>query len=364
MDCDVVVVGAGLTGTSAARTLAQRGYDVVLVESYELNHDQGSSHGTSRIYRRAYADPFYVGLTGRAEKAWQKLEYESGTQLRKQRGGIDAGHRRDPEGLASILDAAGVDNELLSAAAATERWPGMEFDGPVLYHAEAGYLDSNATVRAMAEQAVAAGAVMRTGEPVSAIQLTDTGVEVYTATGSYSARQIVLAVGAWLPELLANLALPVRLPEIVIKQQEVFHFRHHDPAVIWPSFVYKGDVQLYGLVSGADGGPEPAMKVAQFDSDTITTASGRDGSIDGRARDVVTDYVNKRLPGLEPEPVAAQSCLFTMTADEDFVIDRIGKVTIASPCSGHGAKFAPLLGELISDLVMGQPALPRFAFRN
>lgn len=364
MDCDVVVVGAGLTGSSAARTLASRGYEVIVAEAFELNHDLGSSHGTSRIYRRAYADPFYVGLTGQAEAAWRELVAESGVQLRTQIGAIDAGSRRQPERLVQLLSDSGVEAELLSADEGAERWPGMTFDGPIMFHPEAGYLDANATVRALMDLAQEHGAIFRPNTRIESIESTGDGVIVRTGQESWSARKVVIAAGAWLPELWDSVALTAQLPAMHVRQQEVFHYRHRDPSAQWPSLVYKGDVELYGLVSGADGGPEPAMKVAQFDSTTITTASTRDGTIDPRAEKVVTDFVARWLPGLDPTPVASQSCLFTMTADEDFVIDRTGHIVVASPCSGHGAKFAPILGDLIADLVAGSAPLSRFAFRR
>jgi sarcosine oxidase len=118
--------------------------------------------------------------------------------------------------------------------------------------------------------------------------------------------------------------------------------------------------QMYGLASGADV-PVPAMKVARFDDGVQTTADTRDGRItDAQRRDVV-DYVREWLPSVEPVPIAESSCLLTMTSDEDFILDRSGPLVVASPCCGHGAKFAPLIGSMIADLVTGQaqPA-PRF----
>ena len=120
--------------------------------------------------------------------------------------------------------------------------------------------------------------------------------------------------------------------------------------------------------SGSDGGPGPAYKIGQYDSDHTTTASSRDGVIDDRPRRAIRSFVERHLPGLDPEPISEKSCLFTMTSDEDFVLDRAttrgGSVVIASPCSGHGAKFAPLVGVLVADLVEGAAPHPRFAFRG
>jgi sarcosine oxidase len=184
---------------------------------------------------------------------------------------------------------------------------------------------------------------------------------------------VVVAAGSWLPELLGGLSATPQLPAMEVRQVEVFHHRHHDRTAAWPTLVHDsrldhGGVELYALPSGRDGGPDPAYKIGQFDSDTSTTATGRDGVVDDRARRATRAFVEQQLPGLEPLPVAEQSCLFTMTSDEDFVLDRApaggGHVVVASPCSGHGAKFAPLIGVLVADLVEGGAPRPRFAFRS
>ncbi len=364
VDCDVVVVGAGLAGAAAAWELTGRGHSVVLLEAHELHHRLGSSHGTSRIFRRAYADPFYVGLTGRATSAWDRLESESGVALRVRTGGIDSGGSRDLPQMATTLRRHGVRADLLDPKEVAQRWPGMQFSDPVLFHPDAGHFDPEATISACVALAVAAGATLVEHTPVVTVHQNATGVTVDTAGRSYTARQVVMAPGAWLPELMEHIG-PTRpvLPALTVTQQEVFHFRRVDPDASWPTLVHKDSVQLYGLPSGADGGPEPAMKVARFDHRTITTAGTRDGLVDPAARTVVTRFVGEHLPGLEPDPVEEQSCLFTMTPDENFILDRMGSVVIASACSGHGAKFAPLLGTLIADLVEGGPAEPRFTFR-
>ncbi|WP_327249925.1 FAD-dependent oxidoreductase [Streptomyces sp. NBC_01320] len=364
MDCDVVVIGAGLTGSSAAWQLAVRGLSVTLVEARGIGHDQGSSHGTSRIFRRAYADPYYVDLTGQAEALWEELEDRCGELLRTRTGGLDHGAERNPRELAALMMERGVAAELLSPEEAQERFPGMAFAGRVVFHSDAGHLDANRTVRAGIEVAAGLGATVLEHTPVTSVERIAQGVRVHCEGRAISARRAVVAAGPWLPELLPSIGASPRLPRTWVTQQQVFHFRHRDPQAAWPTMVYKEGIQLFGLPSGADGGQAPAMKVAQHDSGTPTTATTRDGRIDPTSRDTVTAWVQRWLPGLAPDPTAEQSCLYTMTADEDFVVDRLGPVVIASPCSGHGAKFAPLIGALVADLVQGSPAQPRFAFRD
>jgi glycine/D-amino acid oxidase-like deaminating enzyme len=145
---DVAVVGAGLAGAATAWELTRRGVSVALIEQFEPGHSHGSSHGTERIVRRAYADPFYVRLTGRAFDAWALAEEDTGTELLRTTGGLDTGADRDPAGLATLLADEGVPCELLTGAQAEARWPGMRFDGPVLHHPQAAVLDADTAVAA------------------------------------------------------------------------------------------------------------------------------------------------------------------------------------------------------------------------
>lgn len=348
IETEIAVIGAGLMGSATAWELARRGHAVTLVEAYDIGHRRGSSHGTSRIYRRAYADPEYVRLTGLAGELWRELENDTGAALLRVTGGLDLGAGRDPEGIARLLAEAGVPHELLSPGAATERWPFMRFDGPVLHHPEAGTVDADATGAAAVGRAAELGAQVITGVrftgaeslPGGHVRLRTEGPEG-TEGPEVTAATVVVAAGAWLPELAGPLGVPLGLPPLRVTQQQVFHFRSRDPETRWPIFIHDGDTQIYGLPSGGDGGPLPAVKVAQHDAGKPATASTRDGVVDPASRATVTAHVRTWLPGLDPVPVAEASCLYTVTPDDDFILDRVGPFVIASPCSGHGAKFAP-----------------------
>ncbi|MET0998815.1 MAG: FAD-dependent oxidoreductase, partial [Marmoricola sp.] len=328
---------------------------------------RGSSHGSSRIFRRAYPDPFYVELTGRAHDEWARLEDESGVRLRTQTGGLDAGPHHAHR-IHETLIAHGVDASLLPAREVAERWPGIALQGEACFHADAGHLDADLTVATLLRLAVGGGAVLRERSTVIRVEPVADGLLVHTESASAHVGTVVVAAGAWLPELLAGLPVTPELPTLAVKQVEVFHHRQRDPAATWPTLVHEDEIVLYALASGSDGGPAPAYKIGQFDSDCTTTATTRDGVIDDRPRRAVRSFVERQLPGLDPVPLAEMSCLFTMTPDEDFVLDRVpaggGSVVIASPCSGHGAKFAPLTGVLVAELVEGARPQPRFAFRT
>ena len=362
---DLIIVGAGLAGSAAAWAASARGLDVVVLEAFGPGHRNGSSHGSARIFRRAYPDPLYVRLTGTARELWRQLEDQAGEQLLTLTGGLDWGATRDPRLLHDVLTSCGVPAELLGAEAAAERWPQFDFTGAgqVMYHADSGVLDPRNAMAAMIRLAAAKGADVRFDTPVTRLEpLPDGGGAVaHTDSGSFTAPVIAIAAGAWIAPLLAGL---VELPPLTVTQQQVFHFAPLTvPDEPWPIFVHKdGTDDCYGLPGGRDGEVPGAMKVGEHAGSRPTTAAERDFAVDPAARARTIDFIGRRIPGLNPVPVNEVTCLYTWTANEDFILDRSGPFVVASPCSGHGAKFAPLLGEIIADLAAGKPTPdPRFA---
>ena len=357
-----VVIGAGLMGAATAWQLAERGEEVVLVERDVPASAQGSSHGSARIFRYAYADPFYVRLVVRSEPLWAQLEAASGRTLIDRVGGLDSG--RDPERLARVLAALGVDHELLSPGRARAAWPGIAVDAPVLHQPGAGVLDPRAAVEAMVELAVAAGAQLRTHWPVTAVTRSGAGFTVDGPGGErLDAARVVVAAGAWLPDLMRGLPLPhafrAALPELTVRQEYAFHFPYRDPRDAWPTTISEdGDLPVYTLPGGRDAGHR-GQKVARYQGGRrLASAAAQDGRIDPAQRARVVAHVARRLPGLVPEPYAETTCLFTSTPDEGFLVDSVDGITVLSPCSGHGAKVAPLVGALAADLATGVPGVP------
>jgi len=361
---DLIVVGAGLAGSAAAWAASARGMDVVVLEAFGPGHRRGSSHGSARIFRRAYPDPLYVRLTGRAGELWRKLAGEAGEQVLLMTGGLDFGAERDPEHLHAVLTSCGVPAALLSPAEAAERWPYFSFDdiGPVMFHADSGVLDPDRAMAAMLRLAAARGADVRFQTPVTSLETTSAGdgAIAHTDSGAFTAPVAAVAAGGWLPPLLGSM---VALPPLQVTQQQAFHFAPwEEPAAPWPIFIVKdAHDHVYGLPGGRDGEVPGAMKVGEHHNGKATTADGRDGLVDPRARERVRAFVSKRLPGLDSAPVNELTCLYTTTVNEDFILDRQGPFVVASACSGHGAKFAPLLGEIITSLAAGEPTPdPRF----
>ena len=357
---DLIIVGAGLAGAAAAYAAANRGLGVVVLEAFGPAHRNGSSHGSARIFRRAYPDPLYVRLTGQSEQRWRALEAEAGEDLLTLTGAVDFGRAREPEQLHNVLTECGVPADLLPEQAAAERWPFIDFRGVgrVMYHADAGVLDPDRAIAAMLRLATARGADVRFDTPVETLAAAPGGAVATTAGETFEAPVAVVAAGAWIAPLLDGL---VALPPLTVTQQQVFHFAPAPgtPPEPWPIFIhFDGSGYRYGLPGGRDGGVPGAVKIGEHDPGQATTAGDRDFRIDPAARERVRAFVADRLPGLDPAPVNEASCLYTWTANEDFILDRPGggPFVVASPCSGHGAKFAPLIGEFIAGLAAGDPA--------
>jgi sarcosine oxidase len=350
---DVVIVGAGLAGSAAARALAGQGRSVVLLEAFPPGHRRGSSHGSARIFRRAYADPLYVRLTGQAQVLWRQLADEAGEELVTATGAVDFGPTRQQEKMHEIMTGLGVPAELMPAAAAAERWPGISFGpDPVLFHPDGGVIDPERAMAAMRAIAAARGAQVCYGSPVLRIEAGAGGATVHTADRSWRAPVVVVAAGAWLEPLLGG---QVPLPPLVVTQVGAFHFapRAAGPVPPWPALICYDDMVRYGLPAGRDGEVPGAIKVGEHGGGTITTGDGRDGMVNAAARERVRTFARQCLPGLEPEPVGEATCLYTSTPSDDFILDRHGPFVVCSPCSGHGAKFAPLSGEIVADLACG-----------
>ena len=357
-EVDVAIVGAGLAGAATAWAASRRDLSVALFEQFAIGHRRGSSHGSARIFRRAYDDELYVRLTGESGELWRELEADAGTTLLRTTGGIDHGPRDVVELVDQNLIAAGVPHEVLDAGEAGRRWPGMRFEGPAVFDTEAGVIDADATVRACIDVSKRRGAVILESAPVTGITPLDVGVGLRAGGSYWRARKLVIAAGAWVAPLLDGI-IPV--PPVTVTQQQVFHFPRRDLTADWPIFIHRGALFVYGLPGGRDGGQHNGQKVAENYNGTVTTATGRDGVVNDAARSRIVEYVRDWLPGLVPEPFNETTCLYTTTPDEDFILDQRGPIIVCSACSGHGAKFAPWLGDQAARLAAGDATVqPRF----
>lgn len=274
--------------------------------------------------------------------------------------------------LAEIFEDVGVEYEVLDPERAVERWPQFAFDTDVLWHPDAGVIDAETTVTTMLERAVDTGRarILSDWTVAEVTRRSAGGFRVTSGKGDIvEGDRVIVAAGGWLPDLLGDLGLPEgfldALPRFEVRQEQAFHMPYRDAGEVgrlttpWPTFIHKsGEMFTYGLPGGRDAG-FAGQKLAQFNGgEVIRSALDQDGQITGQMRARMIDYAKRNLPGLIPEPYAETTCLFTNTPNEDFVIDEVNGLVIVSACSGHGAKFAPLLGEFAADLAMGAGEVP------
>ncbi|PWJ27390.1 sarcosine oxidase [Branchiibius hedensis] len=354
------VVGAGVAGSSAAWHLTRAGYDVEVFEQYDAGHDQGSSHGSSRIFRLAYPHPTYVALAVRALLEWRRLEEEVGSPLLDLTGAIDHGPADALEPVHAALRAAGQRVEYWSGQDVADRWPGLRVDTTALHHPDAGRLHADRAVAALQTAATGRGARLRFRTPVRRLLVRADGrVDLKTDDSAYVVDQVVVAPGAWAAgSLLDGL---VHLPPLRVTQEQPVHFAAQDP-LSWPSFIHHGGAGLpagggtYGLGS-VDGVKVGFHAVGH----RVEVPEERDRSIDEIALQKVKAYARQWLPGVDADRASAQTCLYTLTPDHDFIADRRGPVTVLAGFSGHGFKFGSVLGALAVDLIEGREPLPVFS---
>lgn len=327
-DTEVVVVGAGVMGLATARELAQAGRDVIVCEQFELGHTHGSSHGSSRIVRLSYPDRRWVRMAQESFPLWRQLESECGRPLLELRGSLDLG---DWELHRDALAACGASYEVLDAAEIERRFPiRAEAGSRGLFQADGGIVLADAAAAAFAAGAVSAGAQVRESHRVEAVEEDSTGV----AVGGLRARVAVVTAGAWAPTLAGVDAVPT------IETVSYFDFPEPIPSVIDTT---AGDRSGYALAA-----PGGALKAGlhqaglRLSPDEVRTPN-RELALNTAA------WVESRFGIAEPA-TRLETCLYTRRQDDEFLIERRGRVVIGSPCSGHGFKFAPVVGRRLAAL--------------
>lgn len=359
---DVVVVGLGGIGSAAAWRLARRGASVVGLERFELGHSRGASHDTSRILRRSYHTPGYVRLAGEAYDDWSDLEHAAGEPLVTRTGGVDLfphGAAIPVDHYATSMTAEGVPFEVLDAAGVTARWPAMRVpDGTVgLWQEDTSVVPAGRTTRVLQRLAAGAGAELRDRAPVVALEAHDDGT-VGVRTGgavpaAYRARHVVLAADAWTGELLAHLGTTLPL---TVTREQVTYFRPGDPGPLTPPalpvWIWMDDPSYYGFPVYDEPGSAGLVKAGQDVGGRLTTADGRSFEPDAEGVARLSAFV----AGLLPDAGRAErtvTCLYTLTPDRDFVLDRLPKhpAVVVGLGAGHGFKFVPTFGRVLADLV-------------
>lgn len=356
---DAIVVGGGAMGSAAAWHLARRGRHTLLLERFAVGHDRGSSHGPTRIFRLSYHHPDYVRLARRALGEWRDLEDAAGEKLLIGSGGLDAGPGARTAG--DALAGAGEAWEWLPPEAVEERWPGLRVERgrTLLFQPDAGICLAGRAVRALARVAASTGAVIREDTTAESVIPGHDGVEVRTPEGAATAPVAVVAAGGWAGPLLEPLALSLPL---TVTQEQVSYFRE-GTATPLPSLIDWTDPPAPPPYLVPDPTDLGTVKVAEHRAGPVVTADTRTFELDPIRRAGYAAWARRWLRDMREE-VGAETCLYTSTPDEDFVIDRVGPVVVAAGFSGHGFKFAPLVGRILADLASGEePPIPldRFA---
>jgi len=356
---DVIVVGVGGVGAATCLQLARRGQRVLGLERFDVPHAEGSSHGGNRMIRLAYFEgAAYVPLVLRAHALWHDLGREAGEQLIWETGTLDLA----PAGAGVVEEAEaacrahGLAHETFDAAGVMQRWPVFRLPaGHVgLLQPQGGFVASERGIVAQVGLALDAGAEIRAREMVLDWQPLGDGVRVRTERGTYEAGALVLSAGAWISRFVPPLAA------VTQPYRQVFGwFRPRTPEAFaqgrFPSFTMLAEGgHFYGFPLWQHpgfkvGGPHHGREAC--DPDTVDRAI-RDSDIAGLA-----DWLERFIPDAAGSLLALRTCLYTMTPDEHFIVDRLPglpQVIVASPCSGHGYKFTPVMGEVLADLACGR----------
>jgi len=357
---DVIVAGVGVMGAAACRELARRGLRVLGLEQFEPGHDRGSSHGRSRVIRHAYfEDPRYVPMVREAWAAWRELEARSGERLLTQSGCINIGptDHEAIEGVLRSVEQHGLAAEVLTVRQIAARWPAFKCrDGDIgVYEQEAGILRPEACVAALVREAREAGAAILSGRRLESWSTNDERVSVHTSVGTCEARTLVVAAGAWLPRLGV-----LRRPPLVVERQVQLWFEPIRPelfkAGVFPVFIHFVDeAAYYGLPSGGAEG----VKIARHHGVHETNAEDVDREVRAQDEEDVRGYIRRHLPLAGGRLLDGQVCMYTNTPDQHFIVDRHperANVLITGGFSGHGFKFAPVIGRILADMAKDQAA--------
>ncbi|HLE95076.1 MAG TPA: N-methyl-L-tryptophan oxidase [Acidimicrobiia bacterium] len=356
-DHRLIILGLGGIGSAAAFWASRRlGDSVLALEQYETGHSNGGSEDHSRIIRLSYHTPGYVELAKSAFLAWEQVEVASGEQLVLRTGGLDlapAGASIGLDHYRAAMTAARVPFEELTAEEVRRRWPQWKLgdDVSALYQDRSGIAmasRANATHRRLAREQ---GATMIENVEVTSIRETGAEVEVVAGGTSHRAEKVVIAAGAWTNRLLAHLG--VELP-LEVTQEQVVYLKPTDPLSFHPSrfpiWIWMNEPSFYGFpIVG-----EPAVKVAWDRCEIVTDPDHRSFEPRADVNEAVRGFVADHLPGANGEIHLAKTCLYTLTPDRDFVVDRVpGHQNVFTAVgAGHAFKFASLLGRILVDLAI------------
>ncbi|MDF2969733.1 MAG: N-methyltryptophan oxidase [Microvirga sp.] len=369
---DVAVIGLGAMGSAALFNLARQGHRVIGIEQFEPGHDKGSSHGESRIIRLSYFEhPSYVPLARRALEKWRDLEALSGETILTVTGVLEAGYP-GASIVSGSLEAArqhDLTHDVLCASDITRRFPGFKVPSnwTGLFQPEGGLLRPELAIRTFVQQAEHHGAETRMNTRVLGIEPFGAGIRVRTDAEVIEAGSVIVATGAWIGDFAPELK-----PHLKITRQVLGWFSPLEPSLFKPD-----RCPVFLLESEEDA----CYGFPDFAGTGVKTASHREGLALPSAEDLVQDgspadeaqirrMLELAMPDANGPLRQMRACMYTRTPDDDFVIDLSPvdpRIVLASPCSGHGFKFASVIGEVLADLALGRASandISRFQIRR
>lgn len=356
---DVAVVGLGAMGSATLFNLARRGLRVIGFEQFAPGHDRGSSHGESRAIRLSYFEhPSYVPLARRAYEKWRELEDSCGETILTVTGILEAGWPGSAvvQGSLAASRLHGLEHELLDAARINSRFPAFRLpsDWTGLFQPQGGFLRPERAIRGFVRLAQAVGAVVRTNTKVLDLSPRSSAVRIRTDRDMIEAGSVVVTAGGWIGDLAPELS-----PHLKLTRQVLSWFSPLTPALFTlkncPVFILESeDDACYGFPDFAGTGVKAASH-----REGATLASADDLVQDGGPTDEaqIRRMFSRYMPDANGPLCRTRTCLYTRTPDEDFAIGRSRtdeRIVLASPCSGHGFKFASVLGEVLADLAVGR----------
>ena len=357
---DIIVAGLGAMGSATVAHLAARGARVLGLDKFHPPHQLGSSHGLSRIIREAYfEDPLYVPLVQRAYELWTRLEQQSSRKLLWPTGGLMLGPPASAlvTGARRSAEIHKLPHQILSAAEVRRQFPAFEVPDTMVavWEPRAGVLFPELAIQTHLELAAKQNAVLKFNEPILRWELLEEGIKVHTASSTYTADRLVVTSGAWLGFLVPDLHLP-----LTVERQVLFWFEpKSNPEVFLPTIcpiyicAYEPRRYFYGFPDLGDG-----VKIGVHHEGRSASPDSLDRTVTDSEIESARLLLDRFLPRAAGALKSSAVCMYTNTPDEHFILDfhpKFPQVLIASPCSGHGFKFAPVVGEIAANLLTGEP---------
>ena len=354
---DIIIIGAGAFGSSAAYHLSKSNRRVLVIDKYHPPHSFGSSHGQTRIIREAYfEDPVYVPLLQEAYTLWEELEKESREKLFLKTGGLMLGNPESHviQGTLRSAETYNIDHAILDQESIINKFPSFNADKQTtgVYEHRAGILFPEKCIEAALSLAMQNGVKMNFNESVVSINRLSNSVEIMTNKGLYSAQKCIVAAGPWMNKLVPEIYLPLQTTRQVLFWYDISKSSKYPPIPKkFPVFIWNtgSGRHFYGFPDIGNG-----FKIAFHDKGAICNPDQLNRAISLEEIEEMNQIIKSHFH-FSASFNNAVACIYTNTPDDHFIIDHhpnCDNIIIASPCSGHGFKFSSVIGKILSDMAL------------